>query len=1169
MNNIIKEISKLSQIQEIIKTYNKKSPIQLYGLTNSSKSHIVATLFENIDKPVLLVCDNYRTAKKYINEINSITFSEIAYYLPSLDINFYNIKSIERKNEIIRLNILDKLVDQQKVIVVTTIEALSNKLTDIETYINSSIDLNLDSEVDIYKLKNNFLYLNYTQTNLVEAKGEFCIRGSIIDIWPINLSDPIRIELFDTEIDSIRSFNKDTQRSISKLNEIKIRPANELLYNKSDYDNAIINIKKDIKNYSIRQSLNPNDIKLIEKYKQIISFLEQDIYITNLDLITAYRDNKYSNIFDYLAKDAIIIYDDYLRCVDNFEEIKNKFDQDLTYQIDKGEVFNTFENLRIKEDILYEKSLDFPIIDICSISKHSKKLKYKRILELRIIEAENFNKNINALIHSINYLKTNLSKITILLDDVEKKKNIINIFNDYQISDYTCIADNNLKNNPIVVNEIFLSQGYSIPEINFYVFTSKEIFGREKLRKKRNSKKTLTNTDIINYSDLEIGDFVVHENSGIGIYKGIQKIEVNSIIKDYVVIEYKGNDKLFVPIDQIKLVNKYIGNKSEKPKISTLGTNQWTKAKQKARKAVEEIAEDLVNLYAKRSKLVGHSFGKDTTWQKEFEDSFPFEETYSQLRAIEEIKIDMENSKPMDRLLCGDVGYGKTEVALRAAFKAINDGYQVAFLVPTTILARQHYETMLKRFSEFPVTCSMLSRFANKKQVKETLMGLKSGKVDIVVGTHRLLSKDITFNNLGLLIIDEEQRFGVKHKEKLKHIRENIDVLTLSATPIPRTLQMSLTGIRDMSTLDEPPEERLPVNTYVIEYNESIIKQAIDKELSREGQIYFVYNKVKDIDFIYNKLTELIPYAHIEIAHGQMSPRQLENIMESFINGEIDILLSTTIIETGMDIQNVNTIIVYDSDMMGLSQLYQLKGRIGRSNRTSYAYFTYRNGKTITEIGEKRLKSIKDFSDFGSGYKIAMQDLELRGAGNILGESQSGHVESVGYDLYVKFLQEAIEQRSNYKDTNLKPSDIYIDLKVDAYIPIYYIEDSSQKIEIYNRISKINDMEDYNILVEDLIDRYGDIPIMVDNIMYVSLIKSMASKAGIIEIREIKDIIYLYYENKNEYSFKDLSKITEKFVGSLSLDLSNKPAFKINYDKNKLLDCYELIKTIIEIKEQI
>ena len=618
----------------------------------------------------------------------------------------------------------------------------------------------------------------------------------------------------------------------------------------------------------------------------------------------------------------------------------------------------------------------------------------------------------------------------------------------------------------------------------------------------------------------------------------------------------------------MNLISKYIGSRGESPKLSSLGTQTWQKAKARAKKAVDEIADDLVELYAKRSKIKGHAFSKDTTWQNEFENSFPYEETYSQIRSIEEIKNDMESDKPMDRLLCGDVGFGKTEVAIRAAFKAIMDGYQVAFLVPTTILANQHYETIKRRFDKFPVNVQVISRFNPGSKNKLIIKDLKAGKVDLIIGTHRLLSKDVGYKNLGLLIIDEEQRFGVKHKEKLKELKSSLDVLTLSATPIPRTLQMSLSGIRDLSTLDEAPEERMPVNTYVLEYDNGIIKQAIERELNRNGQVYFVYNRVNDIEKLYNHLIELVPDANIAIIHGRISPKQIEKTMLEFIDGEIDILLSTTIIETGMDISNVNTIIIYDSDMMGLGQLYQLKGRIGRGNRSSYAYFTYRTGKILSEISEKRLKSIRDFSDFGSGYKIAMKDLELRGAGNLLGESQSGHVEAIGYDLYVKFLQEAVEKASG-KEVEVKDkSDVYIDIKVDGYIPNFYIEDQAQKIEIYNRIARIQNQEDYDELVADLIDVYGDIPIMVDNLMYISLIKSMADELLFSEIREKSGNVNIYFENKDAFSFEELAEINQSFERDMSLDLSTNPAFKIPVSRNKLLDTYELLKTIEKVRSK-
>lgn len=1167
MNSLINEIGKLNQINEIVDIYKTNSPLYVYGMSDSSKAHIILSIYLKIKKNILIICENEKKAQAYLSSINSIV-ANIAKFLPSLEINFYNIKSLERKNELLRLDVINSLINNEKNIIITTLDALNNKVTKKENYIKKIKLINEDTEIEINELKQNLIDLNYDLNKLVEAKGQFSIRGSIIDLWPVDYDNPIRIELFDTEIDSIRLFDKDTQRSIEKINSFTVSPVNELIYSSEDYENIKNNILNDINKLENKVTDFKNKQKLIDKYKQIVTYINNDLYVANHDLIDAYMNDNFDCILDYLDKDSLIITDDISRSMETKKEIDDKFKLDLAYQMENGEVFSNFQNLRIDIDNIINKIEEFSIIILSSILKRVKLFSPKKLIEIKSMEVENFNKNTSKFVANVKDLSDKKNKVYILSGSNESSLRIERIFTDLNITNINSNSEIISEDYSIKIYDSSLNEGYYLPDLNLYVFSHKEIFGKEKLSKANVKKKKTNSSDIINYSDLEIGDYVVHENNGIGIYSGIKKIEVNSIVKDYLIIEYKGNDKLFVPIDQMNLVNKYIGNRGEKPKLSSLGGNQWIKAKQKAKKAVDEIAQDLIDLYAKRANSIGHAFSEDTPWQNEFEESFEYEETYSQMRSIVEIKNDMESLKPMDRLLCGDVGYGKTEVALRAAFKAINDGFQVAFLVPTTILARQHFQTIKNRYSNFPIKAAMLSRFSTKKQEQEAIKGLKIGNVDIVVGTHRLLSKDIKFNNLGLLIIDEEQRFGVKHKEKLKSLKENLDVLTLSATPIPRTLQMSLTGIRDMSTLDEPPEERKPVNTYVIEYDDMLIKQAIEKEVDRGGQVYFVYNRVNNIELIYNNLHALLPNLNIEIAHGQMTPRQLETIMEDFINGDIDLLLSTTIIETGMDIQNVNTIIVYDSDMMGLSQLYQLKGRIGRSSRSSYAYFTYRKGKVLTEIGEKRLKSIKDFSDFGSGYKIAMRDLELRGAGNILGESQSGHVESIGYDLYVKFLQQAVDKASGKSQNQKDYSDIYIDIKVDAYVPSYYIEDSSQKIEIYNRISKIKDFEDYDILVEDLIDRYGDIPVMVDNIMYVSLIKSIADELGFYEIREKKGIIYLYYENRDTYTFEELSLINENYIGNLSFDLSNKPSFKIDVGNSKLLDCYELLSTIKKIKER-
>lgn len=1151
MNPLINRLVNLEQIKTVNENIGNSSPIYMHGLTEGIKAHLVLSLFASLDKNIVLIVENEKRAKEYLADINSL--EDIGLYYPAYDINFYNIKSIDDQITSDRMQILIKQAKKQKFITVTTLDAIKNKLTPLHKFNESFVNITSEDVIDDAKLIKTLSDLNYTVTSLVENKGEFSRRGSIIDFWPVDYDHPIRLELFDDEIDSIRIFDEKNQRTIENINEVTISPLNELIYDENDFDSVIVEIKKEIHNVSQNDS---NDQKLIDKYNQIIDYLTNSRYVSNWDLINPYRKSNYEVFTDYLAEDTVFIFDDISRIAQEEESIEASFLEDITYQRDRGEVFNSFKDLLLTSDDLYKKIESFSIVNLTSLLKRSKLFNPRLLVDLKTMEAENFNKNIDAFVEFTQNLE-NKAKVYVLTSNEDNKEKLYDVFK------YNNISNASYEDtSQVSISDIYAKEGYYIPSENLYVFTQKELHGHGKNKAHKKIKNKLSSSDIINYSDLDIGDYVVHENNGIGIYSGLEKIEVNNIQKDFIVINYKGNDKVYVPIDQMNLVSKYIGNKGEKPKLSTLGSPTWTKAKQRAKKAVDEIADDLVKLYAQRSKIRGHSFGSDTPWQNEFEESFPYEETYSQIRSIREIKDDMETDKPMDRLLTGDVGYGKTEVALRAAFKAIVDGYQVAFLVPTTILASQHYETARDRFKDFPMDIRLLSRFNSKKEQDQTVKDLKNGKTDFVIGTHRILSKDVSFKKLGLLIIDEEQRFGVKDKEKLKGLKTNLDVLTLSATPIPRTLQMSLAGIRDLSTLDEPPEERLPVNTYVIEYDENIIKSAIEKELNRNGQVYFVYNRVHNITLLYNHLAELVPNARIEIIHGKLSPKQIENIMNDFIIGDIDILLSTTIIETGMDISNVNTLIVYDSDMMGLSQLYQLKGRIGRGNRSSYAYFTYRRGKVLSEISEKRLKSIRDFSDFGSGYKIAMKDLELRGAGNLLGESQSGHVEAVGYDLYVKFLQEAVEKASGKEIDIKKKSDVYIDIKVDAYIPNSYISDEAQKIEMYTRIASISDSDDYNVLVEDLIDIYGDIPIMVDNIMYVSLIKSLAEKIGFKEIRELKGFVNLYFENREDFSLEELKEISTSFKGEMQMDLSDRPSFKIPISKTKLIDTYNLLEVI-------
>ncbi len=794
----------------------------------------------------------------------------------------------------------------------------------------------------------------------------------------------------------------------------------------------------------------------------------------------------------------------------------------------KNELFRPYESININQIAMmsYQGQLDFLIDDI----QNKKKQGYKILI--------------------LSGTRARGERLVKTLREREIESSYKDTIEEIQFGEIVITFGNQLK-------------GFEYPDLKLCVISDKDVFGEAKRKLKiRKKSKQKGIGKIKSFAELKPGDYVVHANHGIGIYKGIKQIEAAGHKRDYLDIVYDKGDKLYVPVDQLDLIQKYVGSEGKAPKINKLGGSEWQKAKAKARKSINEIAEDLVKLYAVRSTVKGYRFSKDTEWQKQFEDEFPYEETPDQLTALEEIKADMECDKPMDRLLCGDVGYGKTEVAVRAAFKSVMDGKQVAFLVPTTILAEQHYKNMKKRFSDFPIKIDMVSRFRTAKEQKHTLQRLKEGNVDILIGTHRLVSKDIQFKDLGLLIIDEEQRFGVKQKEKIKQLKKNVDVLTLSATPIPRTLHMSLTGVRDISVIETPPEERYPVQTYVVEQNDQLIRDAILREIGRNGQVYFVYNRVEDIERIADYIKKLVPEASIGIAHGQMAERELEREMMDFMSGEHNVLVCTTIIETGMDIQNVNTIIINDSDKMGLSQLYQLRGRVGRSNRIAYAYLLYTKDKILTEVAEKRLKALRDFTELGSGFKIAMRDLEIRGAGNMMGSSQHGHMASIGYDLYCRMLEDTIKLVKG--EITKEPVETTVDIKVDAFILPNYIEDEIQKIEIYKKIASIENMDDYKEIEEELEDRYSNIPEAVRNLMDIAYIKSKAKTIFIEEIKETsKEIIFKFVAGDEEY-IETFSRIMQSYRNNIILKFGNEPYFAVKINCIKKENKLEILKEILD-----
>ena len=1141
-------------------------PIYCNGLIKESLFHLIYSIFNEIpNKNLVLLVESEARANELCDELKNLIGDKVAVY-PNFEIRFHNINSLETNLENHRIEIMNRLISNEKFIIITTASALSKKLSTPKFFKSHYINIDENSEVNLNELTERLIKMHYDRVDFVEAKGQFSIRGSIFDIYPVNFKNPVRIELFGDDVDSIRSFDINSQRSVEKLQSVELIPAKEMVLSKADIDNILTGLKKDIEKLQKLKLFGKDIEKSTEKFYKIYDDLKMNYHISNMDLISPYiKKGSFSTLLDYLSQDSIVCTEDILKIYDRNLEIENLFHESVLFSIENAEILDSHKDILIPFEKILNRIKEFSIVNFTQLLKRTKIINPKSIVNLKTIETEVFNRKFDMLFQSLKYKLQRGYKIIIFAGSLEKANNLKEILNSENINcNIFEDLEFELKSSILGISTLNLESGFEYPIQKVLFLTHKEIYGTVKKTSKKLKKKSKEN--LLDYTDLNVGDFVVHENHGIGEYRGIEQIDVDGIVKDHILILYKGNDKLYIPTDQMNLIQKYIGKDGYRPKLNKLGSSEWVKTKTRAKKVLDEIALDLVQLYAKRDKIRGFAFSEDTSWQKEFEDSFIYEETYSQLRAINEIKRDMEQFKPMDRLLCGDVGYGKTEVALRAAFKAMMDDKQVAFLVPTTILAQQHYNTARERIGDFPLEVEMISRFRSPLKQKEILKNVKNGKVNLLIGTHKLLSNKLEFKDLGLLIIDEEQRFGVKHKEALKKIKENIDVLSLSATPIPRTMQMSLVGIRDMSILDDAPEERVTIATFVLEYNDSVIREAIYKELNRGGQVYFVYNRIKDMGKMYIELSKLIPDARIAMAHSKLTNKELENIMYDFQEGEYDILLCTTIIETGMDIKNCNTMIIYDADKMGLSQLYQLKGRIGRSTRRAYAYFTYEKDKVLTEISEKRLMAIRDFSEFGSGFKIAMRDLELRGAGNILGESQSGHIETIGYEMYVRMLEESI--RTVKGETLQIKNQTTIELSVDAYIPSSYIGDSNQKIDMYRKIAEISSREDFNEIYDELTDRFGDVPTTVLNVMNVSYLKSISTNLSFIKIIDRDKSVVFKFEQTNRDILELIGRISDKFFKRIAFNMNENAELIFNYEKNKLTESIEFVENLQYLKQK-
>lgn len=1099
VEDLEEKLPKLSGVLQVSGCIDAVKPHMIYGIGNGSGNRIIVTFHEQKAKELW---EEYRF------------FDPKAAYYPAKDILFY--QSDIRGNVLTaeRINALKLIAEEKECTIITTFDGLMNPMPSPEKFIQAVRKISVGDTLDMEELTKHLAELGYEKNYQAGTQGEFSVRGGIIDIFPLTEENPFRIELWGDEVDSIRSFDAESQRSIENLEEVHVYPACELVLTEAERKAGVERILKEAQKVSekFRKEMKTEEAYRVKSAAEQLAEEVGELGISaGLDAYLSYFCEERVSLLDYFdAKDTVVFLDETPRSVERGMATETEFSESMRQRLEKGYILpGQMRELFTCKEIL-AKLERCRCISLVALDMKNAHLEIQARMNIQTKTVNPYNNSFELLVKDLMRYKKNGYRVILLSGSRTRAKRLAeDLMEEGLNAFYTEDFDHVVKPGEIMTGYGKVKKGYEYPMLKFVVISESDIFGGEKKKKKR--RRIYEGEKIASFTDLNVGDYVVHESHGLGIYRGIEKIEVDKTVKDYIKIEYAGGGNLYILATQLELIQKYAGADAKKPKLNKLGGQEWNKTKSRVKGAVKEIAQDLVKLYATRQSETGFAYGPDTVWQKEFEEMFPFEETEDQDIAIAATKADMESTKIMDRLICGDVGYGKTEIAIRAAFKAVQDGKQVAFLVPTTILAQQHYNTFAQRMKDFPVNVDLLCRFRSTAEQKKTVEKLKKGQVDIIIGTHRLLSKDVVYKDLGLLIIDEEQRFGVAHKEKIKQLKTNIDVLTLTATPIPRTLHMSLIGIRDMSVLEEPPMDRIPIQTYVMEYNEELVREAISRELARGGQAYYVYNRVKEIADVATKIAELVPEANVAYAHGQMKETELENIMYRFINGEIDVLVSTTIIETGLDISNVNTMIIHDADNMGLSQLYQLRGRVGRSNRTAYAFLMYRRDKMLKEIAEKRLAAIKEYTELGSGFKIAMRDLEIRGAGNLLGAKQHGHMEAVGYDLYCKMLNEAVKEAKGISVE--EHFDTAIDIVIDAYIPMGYIPNEFQKLDIYKRIAGIETLEETDEMLEELMDRFGDPPKSVENLLYIAKIKSMAHHVYFTEVSQKSDTLkFTLYE---------------------------------------------------------
>ncbi|MCD7731076.1 MAG: transcription-repair coupling factor [Oscillospiraceae bacterium] len=1147
----VKSIEELNLLKDLrFSAERHESPVSVTGVSGIHKAQLTIGIYDF--SPILIITEDEAGARRISDDINEMSGEICSYVYPAKDFTFTDVETVSREYEHTRLGILSRILNNSCRFVCASAEAVLQRTIPPEILAARTVKISKGDSLDTTRLTADLVAAGYTRCDLVEGASQFSVRGSIIDIFPVQESAPIRIELWGDEIDTMSYFDAETQRRTEPLESIKISPAAEVLFDSAEEFSArIAALSKSVRGKH-SDAVKTNLARDIDR-------LNTGLPLGNIDKYLPLAYEIPADIFDYLDPErSIVIFSEYRNCVEKAKPVLLRYAEDIKLLLEEGELCKGLDGYMLEFPELMSRLDGFMQIYMNTFMRSSDDLRFKRLLTVSANQTAPWGGEIRQLIEDLqSYLGSGYSVIVM----AGSEKTLPIIANDLREEGIACDILTE-RSEPIKGRALLMSgcvsSGYDYPEIKSALITQAKA-----AVSKRKAKKLKKGEEIKSLADIAVGDLVVHALHGIGRFEGIRKLELEGVTKDYITIKYAGTDVLYVPVNQLDMVSRYIGPRDDSGvKLNKLSSNEWQKTRNRVKKAVKDMAEELTKLYAVRSQTKGFAFSEECDWQRDFEERFPYTETDDQLRCIQEIKEDMEKPIPMDRLLCGDVGFGKTEVAFRAAFKCMLDSKQCVLLTPTTVLAWQHYQTAIKRFEHFPMKIQLLSRFRNKKEQTEIINQLRRGEIDMVIGTHRLVQKDVVFKDLGLVIIDEEQRFGVAHKERFKEAFAGVDVLTLSATPIPRTLNMAMSGIRDMSVIEEPPIDRHPVQTYVIEHNMGVIVQAITKELRRGGQVYYIHNRIDSIAMCADSLAKLLPDARIGVAHGQLTEEQLSDIWQQLVEHEIDILVCTTLIETGVDVPNVNTLIIEDADHLGLSQLYQLRGRVGRSSRRAFAYFTFRRGKVLTEIAAKRLDAIREFTQFGSGFRIAMRDLEIRGAGSILGGKQHGHMEAVGYDMYLQLLSEAIAEEKGEMPPH-RPEECLIDLQIEAHIPESYVESLSARLDIYRKIAGLQTKEDSMDLIDELIDRYGDPPKAIQGLITVALLRNMAGSMGITEVTQRNGMMLFYVKTA---AMEQIQALVKAFKGRVTVNGSEKPYIAVKIAKEDRPA--ELMESVINIMHE-